>query len=414
MRSERGAFLDAAGDLAHRSRRLRSGAATAATGWVRSRRTRARRSDDRVAGTRRVRRDGRRGPVPGRAATRLDDDELRAAALGRDPAPLDHAAGSGRSIATGLRGLDRSRVRGCAGGLGAGLCAGARGCRRAPAGMASRATRSPLSDLMSGCAGAVVGLLASRRWSTRHGWSQQPGTGRRGGGAGPDRSCGVVVGNPDSGRCVTYAASPTARRGSGSPWPSCSPSPVTRNSARGRARLRLRALVVRSVAATSPTSAASVARRAAMSRCRPLTPGATAPGESRCRGCARRPARSVALARRQSMRSPHASGTAPTSLPGPRAISRSATAPPAPVTCCFRRPQGRRIRTVASQPTSGCVGSTTSTRAGPAVRDSHGTTPELLLGIAGIGMFYLRLFDADIASPLLVHGRTSTAASPPP
>ena len=37
---------------------------------------------------------------------------------------------------------------------------------------------------------------------------------------------------------------------------------------------------------------------------------------------------------------------------------------------------------------------------------AHGTTPGLLLGIAGIGMFYLRLFDADIASPLLVHGRT--------
>jgi hypothetical protein len=32
----------------------------------------------------------------------------------------------------------------------------------------------------------------------------------------------------------------------------------------------------------------------------------------------------------------------------------------------------------------------------------HGVTPGLLLGLAGIGTFYLRLFDPEVASPLLV------------
>jgi lantibiotic modifying enzyme len=36
---------------------------------------------------------------------------------------------------------------------------------------------------------------------------------------------------------------------------------------------------------------------------------------------------------------------------------------------------------------------------------SHGTTPALFLGLAGVGMFHLRLSDPAIASPLLVHPR---------
>jgi lantibiotic modifying enzyme len=44
----------------------------------------------------------------------------------------------------------------------------------------------------------------------------------------------------------------------------------------------------------------------------------------------------------------------------------------------------------------------------------HGTTPSLFLGLAGTGMFHLRLSDPAVASPLLVHPAALTAAPAPP
>jgi lantibiotic biosynthesis protein len=43
---------------------------------------------------------------------------------------------------------------------------------------------------------------------------------------------------------------------------------------------------------------------------------------------------------------------------------------------------------------------------------TNGSTPGLFLGLAGIGMFYLRLSDAAVAGPLLVHPRTGLTVAP--
>jgi lantibiotic modifying enzyme len=45
---------------------------------------------------------------------------------------------------------------------------------------------------------------------------------------------------------------------------------------------------------------------------------------------------------------------------------------------------------------------------------AHATSPALFLGLAGIGMFHLRLSDPAVASPLLVHPAALTGAPTPP
>ena len=44
----------------------------------------------------------------------------------------------------------------------------------------------------------------------------------------------------------------------------------------------------------------------------------------------------------------------------------------------------------------------------------EGQTPGLFLGLAGIGLFYLRLADQGVATPLIVHSRAALDSPGPP
>ena len=131
MRSDEPASSSVAGGLAHGSRGRRSGTAAAATGSALppGRDPRAARGARR-ARARPVRRHERRCAVPRRGGPRLDDDGLRATALGAIRLALDHAHRIRPELATACTRARRRRVRGGSGRRAAGLRAGAGGRAR--------------------------------------------------------------------------------------------------------------------------------------------------------------------------------------------------------------------------------------------------------------------------------------------
>ena len=272
-------------------------------------------------------------------------------------------------------------------------------------------TRTASADVMSGSAGAVAGLVAlNDRLDERVAGRSGGLAGRGGDRQGRARAGGVVLGgSPAGARCTTPAASPTAPPASGTLSPSSSPSPATLGSERRpcsafeyeRSWFDARSRTLGGPPRRRP------ARAAAMLRCRPPTRGATALPGSPCHACARQSCSGRRLStatRRRRLR--RASGTSPSFSLMPLTTSRSVTAPRVPATCCSTRRTVAGIGLRASQPR--WAGGASSSTTGPArgvsrAERPRGETPALLLGFAGIGMFYLRLLDPGVATPLLVH-----------
>ena len=96
-----------------------------------------------------------------------------------------------------------------------------------------------------------------------------------------------------------------------------------------------------------------------------------------------------------------ANGTSASSSAARRTTSPSATGRRAPPTCCSARNGRGGPRGTARPPGDRAVRRTWRARFPCGV--PLGDTPGLLLGFAGIGMFYLRLADPAVQSPLLIH-----------
>jgi lantibiotic modifying enzyme len=413
MRSERGAFLDAAGEFAH-------GIAASAVwcgdrcNWLGTR------SGDDARGGRVVASlepdvyGGTAGVALflAEAATKLDDDELRAAALGAIRHSLDHARrirpehrdglylgwiGVAYAAARVASVLDSAPVRAGAGEL-------LEAWRR-------DATRSPSSDLMSGCAGAVVGLLAlaplvdapwlvaaarqlgdevvKRARTAPVGWSWgQPGQ------RSMHHLCGISHGAAGIGLALAElsAVAGDLRFGHAAErafdyersW--FDPLAATWPDLRGVGRS-----AGRDIPLPTAESWCNGAGGIALSRLRAAallgSVALSEDAEHAFAACERHGFELLARAPRDFSLCHGAAGTGDVLL-------QAAAGP--------EDPRGRLAAEIGLRGLAdlerGAAGLPCGLR--------HGTTPGLLLGDAGIGMFYLRLFDAEIASVLLVCGRS--------
>ena len=346
------------------------------------------------------------------AGARLDDDLLRATALGAIRHALDHAGGSTRTTGTGCISAPSES---CTRRHGSRSCSPARSRSNAPAGCSPRGAERHANGVRGRderLAGAVAGLLAlnepaRRRMAGRSGGLAGRGGDRQGGA----RAGGVVLGScPDGARCTTPAASPTAPPASGTLSPSCSPSPATLGSeTRPERAFAYERSWFDSRSRTWP-DLRDVGRRARRDAPMPTADswcnGAPGIALSRLRAAAllgsaaveRDAAAAVAACER------HVAGLL-THAPGDFSLCHGAAGAGDVLLYAADRRRERLARLAAEVGRRGI-----ELHHGPGARGfpcgtPRGETPALMLGFAGIGMFYLRLLDPGVATPLLVRRR---------